>query len=98
MTPLTLTVDLNDLTLGELADFEDAAGADAVDQLIGASKTGKGEQPRMSAKTMVALVWIMQRRTDPSFTLEQARAVKVTELAVDTPKKNGRAKASAGAS
>jgi hypothetical protein len=62
---------IDDLDLGELCDLEDVAGADAV--------TGLG-QGRLSAKGILAVVWIVNRRTDAAFTLEDARKVKVTSI------------------
>ncbi|MGR6999943.1 hypothetical protein ACU686_20675 [Yinghuangia aomiensis] len=37
-------------------------------------------ETRISAKAMKAMVWIVTRRTNPGFTLDDARNVAVTEL------------------
>lgn len=63
--------DLESLTLAELSDIEKQAGHDAVDRLM----AGK-----VSASAMQAVVWVVQRRADPSFTWEKAGEVKVVEL------------------
>lgn len=73
--PETLNVNVDDLTLGEVDDFEEASGLSIVD----VSKLLKGKKP-LPAKALIALVWITKRRADESYTLEQARSVKVSEL------------------
>ncbi len=70
---VTLAINLDDLTLGDLADIEDACGVSMLDLKGGA---------KVPARVIPALVWIAERRNDPSFTYEQARAVKVTSLDV----------------
>lgn len=73
---MNLDFDLNSLTVGELVDLQDVAGDAALDRLV--------EKQQASPKMLLALLWILGRRDDPSFTLEQARAYKVTELKVPT--------------
>jgi hypothetical protein len=68
---MNLSLDVDALTLGELVDLGDVIGDDAV------AKLGEG---KTSPKAVLALVWIAKRREDPTFTLEQARAVKVSSL------------------
>ncbi len=70
---VTLAINLDDLTLGDLADIEDACGVSMLDLKGGA---------KIPARVIPALVWIAERHNDPSFTYEQARAVKVTSLDV----------------
>lgn len=79
----TISFDANELTLGELEELEDITGRPV------SSELGRG-QP--SAKTLTALVYIFKRRQDPAFTLEQARALKVSEFKVEAktdPKDGG---------
>lgn len=67
---MKLTINLDDLTLGDLADLEDVSGV---------SLTGINlKTPPL--KVVPALVWIQQRREDPKFTYEMARAIKLSEL------------------
>lgn len=67
---MKLTINLDDLTLGDLADLEDVSGV---------SLTGINlKNPPL--KVIPALVWIQQRRTEPGFTYEMARAIKLTDL------------------
>lgn len=39
---------------------------------------------KVTTKILKALIWISNRKSDPAFTLEDARNVKVTELVIDT--------------
>lgn len=69
----SVRLDVDDLTIGDLEDFEDVVG----EPLMGfVGNTGKA----MSAKVMKALVWITRRRDDEGFSLEDAAAVKVSAL------------------
>ncbi len=74
---MRLTIDLDDLTLGDMADLEDVSG-------LSLSGLNLKKPP---LKLMPALVWIQLRRADPSYTYEQARAIKLTDLEVagDSP-------------
>jgi len=59
---------LDDLTLGELEALEDHMGLPL------------SQVDMNSARAMKFLVWVVKHREDPSFTLEQAGMVKVTDL------------------
>lgn len=72
----TFVINANTLTLGELEELEDVTGRNVVAEL------GRG-QP--SAKTLIAVVWIMKKRADPNFTLDQARAMNVTSFKIEAP-------------
>jgi hypothetical protein len=90
--PLRLAINEADLTLGDLEDFEDACGiplADAVrpipitDEWGNVVKDDDGRPAtivKLSIKQIKALVWIAGRKTDPTFTLADARDVRVSEL------------------
>jgi hypothetical protein len=82
----------DDMTLGDMDDFEQAAGM-PLDEAVRArpvlDEDGKRvvdedgrpvTEARMSAKVMIALVWITQRRQDPAFTLAAARNVRVSSI------------------
>lgn len=90
---INLKIDENDLTLGDLEDFEDAVGVSLMDALkqtpIKDPETGevvrdeKGRaqmQVNVSAKALKGLVWITQRRENPEFSLEDARNVRVAAI------------------
>lgn len=70
---MKIVLNVEDLTLGEIEEMEQAAG-------LKLSELGNG-----SAKATIALIWISQRRLDPAFTLEDARALKVAELEFADP-------------
>jgi hypothetical protein len=61
---------VDSLTLGDLADIEDASGV----TLNGMDLTN----PPM--KVALAFVWVIKRRKDPKFTYEQARNLSASEL------------------
>jgi hypothetical protein len=71
-----IRLDPDELTLGDAEDIE-AAGFDlaGLGRLV---ETGK-----VPLKLAVLLVWITGRKVDPSFTYEDARALKVTELEIE---------------
>jgi len=71
-----VVIDVNTLTWGELEQIEDLTGRNVTGEL------GRG-QP--SAKTMTALIWVVKRRTDPNFTMDDARALTVTGVNVKAP-------------
>jgi len=89
----SMTFDENNLTIGDLEDFEDAIGVPLTEALkpvpvrdpetneIVRDEKGRPEQTiNMSAKVLKGLIWIANRHENPDFSLEDARSVKVTEL------------------
>lgn len=64
------------MTLGDIEDFETVSGMS-----IAAVKPG--ELPPMKAVT--ALIWLMRRKEDPAFTLDQARAMRFDEVSFADP-------------
>jgi len=73
-----LRLDENELTIGDLEDFEDIVGSPWED-----IRPGPDSAVKMSTKAIKALVFIARRKTDPSFTLEMARDVKLGELRIE---------------
>jgi hypothetical protein len=69
-----LRVDQSDFTLGELTQVEELLGC----QL---SEAFNASQP----KAIAALVCVAMRRTDPTFTLDQALALKMKDFDLVTP-------------
>jgi hypothetical protein len=66
----TNVFDFESLTLNEVETIELITGS-SIDQLLDAGQA-KG-------KAMKAIIFIMKKRTDPNFTLEQAGALSMTE-------------------
>lgn len=85
----------DDLTLGDLEDFEEVTGKsleqalkpvkqyDDEGQLIVDERGRPILSPNISTRTLVAIVWIVNRKIRPGFTLADARAVKVDELEIE---------------
>ena len=73
---MALVFDINELDLGELEDFAEATGIDPM-------QLQDGWQPTL--KAVRAFVWLVKRREYPALTLEDARRVKVSELASLVP-------------
>ncbi|HMM41887.1 MAG TPA: hypothetical protein PKA95_08295 [Thermomicrobiales bacterium] len=73
---MAFVFDINDLDLGELKDFAEATGIDPM-------QLQDGWQPTL--KAVRVFVWLIKRREDPTLTLEDARRVKVSELASLVP-------------
>lgn len=72
---MKLTINYDELTVGDVEDFEAACGIDI-------TALGPGAVP---TKALAPLIWITQRRVDPSFTLEDARRVRFTDLEIASP-------------
>jgi len=64
-------MDIDSLTLGDIEDIENYAGLSFSD--IGEDKPGV-------SKLRTALVWVLKRKTDASFTIEDARKITPDEL------------------
>ena len=75
---LDIAAFLDDMELGEIADLEDAT-----DQPI-AQLLRQFETNNFTASSLIGITWLILRRDDPDATLEDARKVKLTELAGDT--------------
>lgn len=68
--PLNLAIDIETLTIGELEEIEDITGL----------AFGNIDWAHLSARLMRALVYIVARRDNPDFTVEDARNVRLTQL------------------
>jgi hypothetical protein len=66
----TNSFDFESLTLNEVEQIELITGS-SIDQLMDAGQA-KG-------KAMKAIIFVMKKRTDPNFTLEQAGNISMTE-------------------
>jgi hypothetical protein len=74
-------MDIDTLTLGDIEDIENYAGLSFSD--IGEDKPGV-------SKLRTALVWVLKRKSNPDFTIEDARNMTPDELTAifeDTPLK-----------
>jgi hypothetical protein len=65
----TLNFDINDLTINEIVEIEEITG-------LPFDSMGDSEKPK--GRMLQALAWITKRRSDPSFTFEQAGALKIS--------------------
>lgn len=74
---MKLTLDPNKITVGDIEDFEEATGSGLMEMVSKLSVDGMTE---MRGRDIKALIWIARRQDDPSFTLEQTRAVTLGEL------------------
>jgi hypothetical protein len=91
---INIRFDEDELTLGDLEDFEDTVGVPLFEALKpkpvldedGNKVTDEKGRPQMgvelSAKALKGLVWIVLRQERPGFTLEDARNVKVAALEI----------------
>lgn len=64
-----LTLNLSELTLGEIDEIEELSGM-AIDELAAVAQPGEGERPRPKAKLLRAMAYVKMKREDPSFTYE----------------------------
>jgi hypothetical protein len=65
-------MDFNDITLGEIEEIEDYAGLPV--SMIGDVHTVG------TAKLRTALAWIVKRRENPDFTVQDARNLSAAQL------------------
>ncbi|MBT2541941.1 hypothetical protein J7E99_14810 [Streptomyces sp. ISL-44] len=89
---ISLRVDPDVLTIGDLEDFEEVVGAAIYDVLsprpvIGPDgkkvldEKGRPElETKIPTKALKALIWITQRAEKPGFSLDDARNVRVSAL------------------
>lgn len=94
---MDLKLDPNDLTLGDLEDFENYVGKpidDVIKPVPVLDEDGnrvfddKG-RPEMTmkvpAKAIICLVWLVNRKGNPDYTVAEARNVKVGSLVLTEP-------------
>ena len=74
--------DPNSLTMGEVEQFEDYTGLpiDALQEYAPDPDNPDAPAKVPPAKMLTAFAWLIQRRTDPAFTFEQARGMTLAEL------------------
>jgi hypothetical protein len=72
---MELTIDVNDLTLGEVEFFETESGL-SFDELAAG---------RTNTRAIIALVTITERRRNPDYTADDARKVKLGDITVKGP-------------
>lgn len=86
---LVLEFDPDDLTLEEAEALEETTGRPLAEIAV------RFTRGQLSMKELIVLVWLARRREDPTFTIEDARRVRITSLAVSepVPKAAGRRKA-----
>lgn len=75
-----LVFDPNSLDVGEMIAMEEVAGEGCLIQL---------SEGKPSAKLIGAIVWILNRRDNPDFTLEDAYKVKVADIDFEVPDAEG---------
>ena len=71
---MSITIDVNDLELGEVEFLEDESGLSLYELQDG----------NMTSKAVIAIVCLVKRREDPNYTMDDARKVKLSELEVGT--------------
>jgi len=89
-----LAINPEDLTLGEMEEFEELSGRPLAKMLQGDIVKGEDGRPMLGkdgkplreidprVKDMIALVFLAKRRENPDFTIEDARGIKVSELQI----------------
>lgn len=73
---MKVKLDFDSLSVGDLLDFEEKTGANLIETTTQMEKTGQAPM-----KALVGLLWICRRSEDPSYSYEDARKMKITELA-----------------
>ena len=78
---MKIDIDPDALTFGDMEDFESYTGKPLLDTFSKVAASGVGD---LGAKELVALIWVCGRAADPSFTIEDARNAKISEIDVGT--------------
>jgi hypothetical protein len=78
--PEEITIDFDELTLGDVEQLEEIAGPEAADRAL---------EGKVGGKALVALAYITLRKTNPEVTLDDVRKVKVAALNESAPKGTG---------
>lgn len=78
---MKITLDAKALTVGDMEDFEDAAGVGLMETFGKIDQAGDLSGLRM--KTVRALVWVITRQENPDFTFEDARSIRFDELEIE---------------
>lgn len=73
-----LVIDETKMTLGDLKTFKEIAGV-KLQQAFAAGPDGKIDP---EPEALIALTYIVKRRENPNFTLEQAEAIQIDELVI----------------
>lgn len=68
---MTLSLDVNDVTIDELCLLEEVLGDDVIADVM---------EGKVRPKALRGLVWLSLRRTNPDATIEEAGAVRVADL------------------
>ncbi|MEV6638099.1 hypothetical protein AB0M54_45990 [Actinoplanes sp. NPDC051470] len=97
MSDIELSFNPDSLTLGDLEDFEDFTGQ-SIDEAIKPvpvlddngdrvfDDRGRPEMgTKVSTKALIALVWLVKRADEPTFTVADARKVRVSALKMTSP-------------
>jgi len=70
-----MKIDIDELTLAEIADLEDACGGISMEDIFAEGA------PR--GRPLMALVWVFERRHNPDFTLEDAGNMTVSQVQIE---------------
>lgn len=76
---MKIKIDPEDLTFGDMEDFEAVAEMPIFEAFQAL------EENRLPMKGFIGLVWVCHRRSDPDFTLEDARKVRLREVEFEGP-------------
>lgn len=88
---MKLTLDFDELTVGDIEDFEAACQSDIFTMV---KADGTLDVP---LRAIAPLIWITERQRNPDYTLEDARRVKLSEIERgDPPAAAGPARSTAG--
>lgn len=67
---MRVDIDVNSLTLGEIEFFEEQSGLSFEELTAG----------QVNTKALLALITVQERRTNPGYTMDDARGIAVGEL------------------
>jgi hypothetical protein len=79
---MKIKLDMSKMTIGDMEDFEEVAGApmSSMSQYRKEDENGEVTAVGMPIKFMTALIYIGKRQEDPAFTLKDTRRLKINDL------------------
>lgn len=75
--PAVLAFNVDEFTIGDLEDFEDATGMN----LIGIIRKMQGDGAELPhPRALRGMLWLMRRKADPTVTFESLRDLSLSEM------------------
>lgn len=78
--PETLVLDTAKLTMGDIEDIEEYAGK-PIGEILASDAIGN---VKVSGRSLTAIVWVLKRKENPAFTIDDARNTELGSFDLST--------------